>query len=121
MQKLKKILLYVVTICTLLISVVYITGNNHLLLGIYDTYLQGRTKPGVEYSDIFAYREMQNQQTFVFPKASETEQNYLESTDSIHKKYGTLAYLVIHNDTIIHEKYFENYYHLNNLFLLLRM
>ena len=78
-------------------------------MGIYDTYLQGRTKPGVEYSDIFAYREMQNLQKFVFPKASETEQNYLESTDSIHKKYGTLAYLVIHNDTIIHEKYFENY------------
>ena len=109
MQKLKKILLYFVLVLSLLISLAYISGNGHLLLGIYDTYLQGRTKPGVEYSDIFPYREMQNKRAFIFPKASKTEQNYLHATDSIHKKHGTLAYLVIHNDTIIHEKYFGNY------------
>jgi len=109
MKTIKKVVIYLISTLSVLAALAYFTGNSHLFLGIYDTYLQGRTKPGVEYTDIFAFREIKNKQAIPFAQKENTNQNYLKSTDSLNTKYGTLAYLVIHNDTIIHEKYFENY------------
>lgn len=87
-----------------------ISGNTHLYKGLYDTYLQGRLKPSVDDPDLFYSRTLKAGESR--PWAISKSFGSYELSDEIKKtnsKFGTLAYLVIHKDSIVHEDYFEHY------------
>ena len=88
----------------------WVTGNTHLYKGLSDTYFQGRLKPGVDDPDIFHTRVLEAGET----KPWEISKSFgsSELSDDIKKtnsKFGTLAYLVIHKDSIVHEDYYDHY------------
>lgn len=89
---------------------IYITGNTHLYKGLSDTYFQGRLKPSVDNPDIFHTRILKAGEAV--PWAISKSFGSYELSEEMKKtnsKFGTLAYLVIHKDSIVHEDYFEHY------------
>ena len=93
-----------------LVLMLWLSGNNHIYLGLYDTYLQGRTKPAVDDPDLFPYRTIEKGTSKPWAKAETYNQKpLLSATEKAHKDYQSLAFLVIQNQKILQEKYFENY------------
>lgn len=91
-------------------GLLWVSGNNHIYLGLYDTYLQGRTKPAVDDPDLFPYRTIHKGES----KPWKIAVNYngkkaLAKTTEAHQEYQTLAFLVIQNNELLHEQYFESY------------
>ena len=88
----------------------WITGNTHLYKGLSDTYFQGRLKPSVDNPGIFYTRTLKagSVKPWAISKSfGSTElSNEMKKTNS---EFGTLAYLVIHKDSIVHEDYYEHY------------
>lgn len=93
-----------------LAGLLYVSNNNHIYLGLYDTYLQGRTHPAVDDPDLFPTRVLKCSQPKPWPVAKNyNTQRMSDKIQSIHKEYGTLAFLVLKNDSLIQEEYFEHY------------
>lgn len=92
-----------------IVLLLWVTGNNHIYLGLYDTYLQGRTKPAVDDPDLFPTRDILAENPHPWPVKLVPNAALLEETQKTNKELGTLALLVIRKDTIIFEQYYENY------------
>ena len=106
MKIFKKVLL----VLLVLIALLFITGNKHIFKGLYDTYLQGRTSPAVDDSDLFYSRVLESKT----PKAWAVAKNYNQQklSEAIQKtnvELKTRAFLVIQNDSLVLEEYFGNY------------
>lgn len=110
MKKLKKILLSFLIIIALAILGLIVTGNAHILNGITKTWLIGKSKPDIDDMKYFDLREIKNGEFQPWEKAADYNSKKLSQQllDDI-KTYGTTAFLVIHNDQIISEHYWENY------------
>lgn len=88
----------------------WITGNTHLYKGLADTYFQGRLKPGVDDPDFFYSRDLTKGDTKSWSVSKSCNTKELsEKIKQTNAKLNTLAYLVIHKDSIIQEDYFEDY------------
>lgn len=88
----------------------WLTGNTHLYKGLSDTYFKGRLKPGVDDPDIFYNRSLKAENTKPWAIAKSYNSKPLSSDiKKINKELNTLAYLVIHKDSIVQEDYFEDY------------
>lgn len=106
MKKLKKVLYVFAGIVVLL----WATGNNHLYLGLYDTYLQGRKKPDVLNPDLFPTRDLLSPNPKSIPlKSNYTSEAVPEKIQKVHDEYSSLGFLVIHQDSILFEKYFQDH------------
>tara|TARA_B100000795_G_C22805641_1_gene444692 strand:+ start:5294 stop:6454 length:1161 start_codon:yes stop_codon:yes gene_type:complete len=98
------------TVLILANVVIWITGNTHLYKGLSDTYFQGRLKPSVDNPGLFYSRVLEAGVTY--PWAISKSFGAYELSEEIKKtntEFGTLAYLVIHKDSIVHEDYYEHY------------
>lgn len=90
--------------------VLWVSGNTHLYKGLSDTYLQGRTKPGVDDPDLFYSRTLKAENTKPWlVSANFNTKEFSKELDSVNAQFNTLAFLVIQKDSILHEKYFEDY------------
>ncbi len=107
MKILKKLLKWVVIIFGLLIVVLYATDTDYLLKALRTIYFKGHTTAFLE-----DYKEFDNQTIEVGspqPWPNHQEYNTAVETDKLmqtHKELGTIAYVIIKNDSI----WFENYY-----------
>lgn len=98
------------TILTLLIIAnlfILISGRTYLYKGVYNTYLQGRTAPGIFDKDVFFNATLhkstkslawKHNTAKVKPQLTVTEIAALEKLD-------ISSFLVFHGDTLIYEKY----------------
>lgn len=95
--------------CILLIIIsLYVTGNDYILKGIRVTYLTGHSTAFIEDYTYFDNRVIHKGSSQPWNKSS--IYNTLESTaklDSIHKQFGTTAYLIIKDDSLVFEKYYQ--------------
>ncbi len=110
MKIIKNITRVSVTVLILANVVIWITGNTHLYKGLSDTYFQGRLKPSVDNPGLFYSRVLEAGATY--PWAISKSFGAYELSEEIKKtntEFGTLAYLVIHKDSIVHEDYYEHY------------
>lgn len=106
MKKFKKTL-YVIAA---LVSLIWLTGNNHLYLGLYDTYLQGRTKPAVDDPDLFYTRTIKTKAPQAWEKS--IKYNAVQPSKKVleaHKNINSLAFLVIQNDSLLFEQYYNGW------------
>jgi CubicO group peptidase (beta-lactamase class C family) len=107
MKFLKKLLKWIVIIFGLLIIVLYITDTDYLIKAVRTIYLQGYTTAYLEDYKKFDNMVVENG----IPQPWPNHKNYnsvkeTKALDSINKANKTIAYVIIKNDSI----WFENYY-----------
>ncbi len=107
MKFLKSLLKWVVIIFALLIAILYITDTDYLLKAVRTIYFKGYSTAYLE-----DYKEFDNQVIANgTPQPWPNHQDYnsvteTETLQEINKENGTIAYVIIKNDSV----WFENYY-----------
>ena len=110
MKFLKKFLLTIVIILGVTIAILYITDTEYLIKAVRTIYLKGHT---TAYLD--DYKEFDNETVEnATPRPWPNHKNYnsAEETDrlkQINKANGTIAYVIIKNDSIWFENYYDGY------------
>jgi len=107
MKILKKLLLVILSIVVILIAVLYITDTDYLIKAVRTIYLKGHTTAYLEDYKHFDNAVVENADPQPWPN----HKNYNTVTETerlkeINKTNGTVAYVIIKNDSI----WFENYY-----------
>ncbi|MFT6746567.1 MAG: CubicO group peptidase (beta-lactamase class C family) [Glaciecola sp.] len=93
-----------------LVLALAITGNNHIYLGLYDTYLQGRMKPAVDDPDLFATRTIKSNSPQPWALHSNYNQaEFSEAVTNANNELSTLGILVIKKDSIVFEQYMNGH------------
>ena len=108
MKIFRRILQVLGVLIVLAIIGLYASGNEHILKGIRCTYLVGETRPDIDDMDYFETRKIHADhpepwalhQNYNLPRLSEEFEKHADSL-------GTVAYLVIHRDSILFEKYWD--------------
>ncbi len=110
MKILKKIGKWFIVIFVVSNLLIIVSGKTYLYKGIANTYLKGRSGPNVSEYAIFDNREVKAGIVQKLNLAS----SYNKTPISVaHKKefeeMKTIAFVVIKNDSIIHEQYWDGY------------
>ncbi len=107
----KKLLSWLFGIIAVIVLVLYLTDYNYILKGIRVVYLTGHTTAFIDdfkYFDSESIPASTNPQPW--PKAE--DYNTISATETLtktNKEFGTVAFLIIKNDSIWYEKYAEGY------------
>lgn len=111
MKLLKKIALWTIITLSSLIVLAYIFNVDYLLKAIRTIYLKGHQTAFLE-----DYKEFDNdtisKSTIAQPWAIHKDYNKVKATpelENLHKEVGTVAYLIIKNDSILHESYYDGF------------
>jgi CubicO group peptidase (beta-lactamase class C family) len=111
MKLLKKLLLWFVLVITSVIVLVYIFDLDYMLKAVRAIYVNGHTTAFLE-----DYKEFDNRiiakGKVGQPWAIHKNYNKVKATPELektHKKLGTVAFLIIKNDSIWHESYYDGY------------
>jgi CubicO group peptidase (beta-lactamase class C family) len=106
----KKFLLWLVGIIALVVVLMYIFDVDYLLKAVRVVYLNGKTTAYLNDYTYFDNRTVKNGPEQPWPQAK--DYNTVKATqrlESVHKELGTVAYLIIKNDSIWHESYYDGY------------
>ncbi len=90
----------------------FMSGNGHLIKAVGNTYLKGRKGPSISEHTIFHNRTVKAaDQPFEWGEVDnkKRENSLSAEEEAIHQKYVSVAFLVIKNDTILFEKYWDGY------------
>lgn len=88
---------------------VILSGRTYLYKGIANTYLKGKSGPGIYDLDIFAHSTIPKaKETFEWKRSKEMKKISAEDL-AYFDKYETSSYLVIKDDEIIFEKYWGDH------------
>ena len=111
MRFLKKTLKIVTIILVILVAALYITDTDYLLKAVRTIYFRGHTTAYLE-----DYKHFDNQPITASdnpqPWANHKDYNSATETDRLKKAntdWGTIAYLIIKNDSIWFEKYYDGF------------
>lgn len=110
MKFLKKLLKTVVVIVVLCVALLYITDTDYLIKAVRTIYMQGYTTAFLDDYKKFDNQIIENGTAQPWPNhknynsAKETERLQKANTD-----YGTVAYVIIKNDSIWFENYYDGY------------
>jgi CubicO group peptidase (beta-lactamase class C family) len=110
MKTLKKIGKWFLIILVLLNLAIIISGRTYLYKGIANTYLKGRSGPSITEFDIFDNREVKAgvEQKWHLAKNYNTKK-IPEALEPHFTEMQTAAFLVIKNDSIAHEQYWDGF------------
>ena len=107
MRFLKKLLKWAVILFGLLIIILYLTDTDYLIKAVRTIYLQGYTTAYLEDYKKFDNKVIENGSSLPWP--NHKDYNTIKETEGLNKinaSNGTIAYVIIKNDSI----WFENYY-----------
>ncbi|MCL5126818.1 serine hydrolase [Algibacter sp. L4_22] len=107
MKFLKKFIKWLAIILGLLILTLYITDTDYLIKAVRTVYLKGHTTAYIEDTNQFDNRVIENGTPEPWP--NHKNYNTVKETEILNKinaANGTIAYVIIKNDSI----WFENYY-----------
>jgi len=107
----KRFLKWFIGIVGFLIILAYITDYNYILKGIRVVYLTGHATAFIDDHVYFENEEIKKSEQ---PQPWPSHKNFnsvsaTEKLDKTNKDLGTVAFLIIKNDSIWYEKYAENY------------
>ncbi|MCB9173224.1 MAG: serine hydrolase [Flavobacteriales bacterium] len=109
MKTVKKILVGLIIFLALASSIIFLTGNKHLFKAIATTYLVGKTGPSIDEYDIFENRTVE----IGTPQPWAVSSSYnKKNNEKLHQQIEALnpaAFLVIKNDSIVFEEYWDGY------------
>lgn len=110
MNILKKIGKWFLILFVVLNLVIIISGRTYLYKGVVNTYFKGRSGPNISEYTIFDNREVK---AGTFHKWNLAGMYNKKTVSDAHKKefedMKTVAFVVIKNDSIIHEQYWDGY------------
>ncbi len=110
MRFLKKLVLWLIGIITVLVALAYATGNGHLPRGIWFTYLRGRTSPEIDDRDFFASATILADSPQPWAKGARYGKLALGADqEAILAKNHTVGFVLIQNDSLIHEQYWNGW------------
>ena len=105
----KKIKILVITIAVLF-AVVYTLNLEYFARGIRIVYLNLETTAFIDDLKYFDYETIKSPlEKLPWAESKDKTTNFSTEFEDYNKKMRTAAYIVIHNDTIIGEKYYEDY------------
>ena len=106
----KKFLIWLVGLLTAIVVLLYIFDVNYLLKAVRVVYLHGKT---TAYLDDYTHFDNRTVTKGIGqPWATHKDYNKTKATQRLedtHKELGTVAYLIIKNDSIWHESYYDGY------------
>ncbi|HVA98274.1 MAG TPA: serine hydrolase [Bacteroidia bacterium] len=110
MKKLKSILKWTVIVLVMLNALIFISGRTYLYKGIANTYLKGRKGPDITEYKIFANREVKTGTPQPWAVSADYNKKNIPEKDLVFmKKYKTIAYLIVKNDSICYEQYWDGF------------
>lgn len=111
MTYIKKLLKFLILFFGLLIIILYITDTDYLIKAVRTIYLKGHTTAFLE-----DYKEFDNQSIAASenpqPWPNHVDYNSVEATETLkkaNKDWGTIAYVIIKNDSIWFEEYYDGF------------
>ena len=97
-------------IIAIIFSTVYALNLEYFIKGIRVVYLNGQTTVFIDDLKYFDYETiMANDEKFPWNESENLVDTFSDEFEQINKEFGTVAYVVIHKDTIIAEKYYKGY------------
>ncbi|QLE01232.1 serine hydrolase [Galbibacter sp. BG1] len=94
----------------LLVIAMYIFGYDYLIKAVKVTYLNGHTTAFLKDYNYFDNQLIQKgSQTQPWPKSAAYKRELSTELDELHKKYETVSFLIIKNDSLWREKYYDGY------------
>jgi CubicO group peptidase (beta-lactamase class C family) len=110
MKLIKKILLSIAILLLIAALGLAFSGNWHVVNALRRTYLAGQDGPGINDRDFFDYQIVKNSSVENWKESVRLQPGVLDSMASKKlEKYGPVAFLVIDNDSIVAEKYWEGF------------
>ncbi len=111
MKRIKKFFKWVFALVIVLVIGLYITGYDYIFKGIWVVYLHGHT---TAYIDDFKFFETEKIAASTDPQPWPIHKDYntVEETKALSEMndtLGTIAFLIIKNDSIWFEKYFDGF------------
>ena len=111
MKYLKRFLKWVISLLILIVLLLYITGYDYILKGVRVVYLKGHT---TAYIDDFEHFELEKIPASTQPQPWSIHKDYnsvaaTQRLKEINSRLGTIAFVVIKNDSIWYEDYAEGY------------
>jgi CubicO group peptidase (beta-lactamase class C family) len=110
MKFLKKFILWLAIVLTFIIVLLYLFDVDYLLKAVRVVYLNGKTTAYLDDYTHFDNREIKK--GTAQPWALHKQYNTVKPTQrlaDVNKELGTVAYLVIKNDSLWHESYYDGY------------
>ena len=111
MKFIKKLIRSIIILFGLLIGILYLTDTDYLLKAVRTIYMRGHTTAYLE-----DYKHFDNQTIVVSnnpqPWPNHQAYNSVKSTEKLsqaHKDWGTIAYVIIKNDSIWFEEYHDGF------------
>jgi len=110
MKALKKIGKWLLIILIILNVAILISGKTYLYKGIANTYLKGRSGPAIDEYKIFENREIAAGAEQKWHHAKKYNSARIPAALEPHfADMGTIAYVIVKNDSLLHEQYWDNY------------
>ena len=111
MKSLKKFLLWFAMVLIVLVGGLYITGYGYIVKAVGKTYFRGHTTAYLNDYTEFENRTIPKSHT---PQPWPISKNYntvkpTAELEKWHQKLGTVAFLIIKNDSIFSESYYDGY------------
>jgi len=110
MKSFFKLLISLVVILALTLLVLFITGNQYLVKGVWVTYLHGETSATITDKKYFAQRAIPASVAQPWPLARNYNQQTL--SDTLVKMLETtqsIAFVIIKNDSLMYEQYWNGF------------
>lgn len=110
MKFLKKFLLWLAGLLLLVIALMYIFNVDYLLKAVRTIYFNGHTTAFLDDYNYFDNRKIEN--GVAQPWATAKDYNKVKPTaelEKMHHEIGTVAFLIIKNDSIWSESYYDGY------------
>ncbi|HEY6160866.1 MAG TPA: serine hydrolase [Bacteroidia bacterium] len=111
MRFLKKFFKWFFIILVVLNVAILVSGKTYLYKGIWNTYLKGRSGPSIDEYHIFANNKVEASSTpWEWPTAKDYNTKKIsDKFRSDFERLGTVSYLVIKDDSIRYEEYWDGY------------
>jgi CubicO group peptidase (beta-lactamase class C family) len=111
MKKPYKILLGIAVIFAALFVTIKVRGDEYLLKGLWACYLHGSSVPGINDAQFFETHKIEApKESWDWPLHNDCNKQALtQKLQSALNDNGTAAFLVIQNDSILTEHYWDNY------------
>ena len=110
MKYIKKTATVIALIILALVATTYATNTDYLLKAIRTVYLKWHVTAFLDDYHAFDNRTVQNDQGQEWPQHK--SYNHAKASNALrqtHDEYGTIAYVVIKNDSVFYEQYYDGY------------
>ena len=105
----KNIRIVAITIA-IIFSVIYALNLEYFIKGIRVVYLNGQTTVFIDDLKYFDYETIETtNEKSPWNERENIIATFSDEFEEINREFGTVAYIVIHKDTIIAEKYYKGY------------